>query len=234
MGAGSNFQGRAAMDSLPSRELRIGTIIDKSLAVLERAAIPALIFVAALTLINSTIGYFTANAAPLSKLAVTPLTIVIGVFFSYQLLSVIVRRTGLRSRRDGEVFLTYFGLAILYGLGVALGLVLLVIPALFLIARWSLAQTLVVARGDGIKQAFGESWERTSGNEFQIIVVVLLFVMVPMVISVTATLMFGQGNLTGIIVSQLATSVSSLLGLCMGVALYGMIIGMPKADAPAE
>jgi len=222
------------MATVPSRELKIGTIIDKSLAVLERAVVPALAFVAALTVINSAIGYFTANAAPLSKLAVTPLTIVIGVFFSYLLLKVIVERTGLRSRGDKEVFLTYFGLAILYGLGVALGLILLVLPALFLIARWSLAQTLVVARGDGIKQAFGESWERTSGNEFQIIVAVLLFVFVPMVISVTATLMFGQGNLTGIIVSQLATSVGSLLSLCMGVALYGMIIGVPQPDVAAD
>jgi hypothetical protein len=222
------------MATAPARELKIGVIIDKSLAVLERAVMPALFFVAALTVINSAIGYFTADAAPLSKLAVTPLTIVIGVFFSYLLLKVMVERTGLRSRGDRDVFLTYFGLAILYGLGVALGLILLVIPALFLIARWSLAQTLVVARGDGIKQAFGESWERTSGNEFQIIVVVLLFVMVPMVISVTATLMLGQASLAGIIVSQLATSVSSLLSLCMGVALFGMIVGVPQAAATSH
>lgn len=221
------------MATVPSRELKIGTIIDKSLAVLERATTPALVFVVALTVINSAIGYFTVNAAPMSKLAVTPLTIVIGVFFSYQLLNAIVQRTGLRSRGDQDVFLTYFGLAVLYGLGVALGLILLVIPALFLIARWSLAQTLVVARGDGIKQAFGESWERTSGNEFQIIVVVLLFVMVPMAISLTATAMLPKA-LSGIIISSAATSVSSLLGLCMGVALYGMIIGVPKAVDSAE
>jgi hypothetical protein len=222
------------MATVPSRELKIGTIIDKSLAVLERAVVPGLVFVGALTVINSAIGYFTANAAPLSKLAVTPLTIVIGVFFSYLLLKTIVDRTGLRTRGDKDVFLTYFGLAILYGLGVALGMILLVIPALFLIARWSLAQTLVVARGDGIKQAFGESWERTSGNEFQIIVAVLLFVVVPLVVSVTATFMFGQTSLTGIIVSQLATAVGSLLSLCMGVALYGMIIGVPRPAAAPE
>jgi hypothetical protein len=222
------------MATVPSRELKIRTIIDKSLAVLERAVVPGLIFVAALTVINSAIGYFTANAAPLSKLAVTPLTIVIGVFFSYLLLKTIVDRTGLRTRGDKDVFLTYFGLAILYGLGVALGMILLVIPALFLIARWSLAQTLVVARGDGIKQAFGESWERTSGNEFQIIVAVLLFVVVPLVVSVTSTFMFGQTSLTGIIVSQLATAVGSLLSLCMGVALYGMIIGVPRPAAAPE
>ena len=68
------------MATLPTRELKIGAIIDKSLAVLERVAMPALIFVVALTVVNGVIDYFTANAAPLSQLAVTPLKIVIGVY----------------------------------------------------------------------------------------------------------------------------------------------------------
>jgi membrane-anchored glycerophosphoryl diester phosphodiesterase (GDPDase) len=160
--------------------------------------------------------------------------VVIGVFFSYQLLKTMIERTGLRSRGDGDVFLTYFGLAVLYGLAVAAGLILLVIPALFLISRWCLAQPLVVARGDGVTRAFGESWQRTSGNEFPIIMVVLLFVVVPMGISIAAGVMLPRDNLIGIAVAQLATAVSSLLSLAMGTALYGMIIGVPKAGASVE
>ena len=84
-----------------------------------------------------------------------------------------------------DVFLSYFGLAVLYALGVLAGFILLIIPAFFLIARWSLAQPLVVVRGDGIRQAFGESWERTKGNEFQIIVAVFVLVILPQAVSVT-------------------------------------------------
>jgi hypothetical protein len=87
----------------------------------------------------------------------------------------------------------------------------------------------VVARGDGVRQAFGESWQRTSGNEFPIIMVVLLFVMVPIVISIVAGVMLPKDNLVGIAIAQLATSASSLLGAAMGTALYGMIVGVPKA-----
>jgi hypothetical protein len=216
------------------RELKIGAIIDKALAVLERSAVPALIFLVTLTAVNCVIDYFTWDAAPMSQLGVTPLRIVIGVFFSYNLLKVMVDRTGLRSRGDADVFLPYFGLTILYGLAVALGLILLVIPALFLIARWSLAQPLVVARGDGVMKAFGQSWERTSGNDFPIIIAVLVLVMIPMAIAVTAGLMLTKGTLIAIIVAQIATSVSSLLGLAMGVALYGMLIGVPQPAAAAE
>jgi membrane-anchored glycerophosphoryl diester phosphodiesterase (GDPDase) len=223
------------MATAPARELKIGTIIDKSFAVIERAMAPSLIFLVSLTLVDGVIAYLTATVSPLAQLAVTPLRVVIGVFFSYQLLKAMIERTGLRSRGDGDVFLTYFGLAVLYGLAVALGLILLVLPALFLISRWCLAQPLVVARGDGVMRAFGESWQRTSGNEFPIIVVVLLFVMVPIVISVVAGVMLPKDNLIGIAIAQLATSASSLLSLAMGTALYGIVIGVPTAAAtPAE
>lgn len=216
------------------RELKIGAIIDKALAVLERVAVPALIFVVALTAIDGTIDYFTWDASPLSQLAATPLRIVVGVFFSYRLLTAMVQRTGLDSRGDKDVFLTYFGLTLLYGLAVAVGMILLILPALFLVARWSLAQSLVVARGEGIMKAFGESWERTSGNDFPIIVAVLVFFLVPMAISITAGLMIPKGSLLGIGISQAFASVASMLSLAMGVGLYGMIIGAPKAAAAAE
>ena len=216
------------------RELKIGAIIDKTLAVLERAAAPALIFVVVLTAINGTIDYFTWDAAPMSQLAATPLRIAIGVFFSFQLLKIMVDKTGLNSRGDADVFLPYFGLSVLYGLAVILGLMLLVIPALFLVARWCLAQPLVVAQGRGVMKAFGESWERTSGNDFPIIVAVLLFFLVPMAISIAAGLMFPKGTLLGIAISQLFGTMASLLSLSMGVALYGMLVGAPKAVAAAE
>ena len=216
------------------RELKIGAIIDKTLAVLERAAAPALIFVVVLTAINGTIDYFTWDAAPMSQLAATPLRIAIGVFFSFQLLKIMVDKTGLNSRGEADVFLPYFGLSVLYGLAVILGLMLLVIPALFLVARWCLAQPLVVAQGRGVMKAFGESWERTSGNDFPIIVAVLLFFLVPMAISIAAGLMFPKGTLLGITISQLFGTMASLLSLSMGVALYGMLIGAPKAAAAGE
>jgi hypothetical protein len=222
------------MATAPTRELKIGTIIDKALAVLERCAVPALIFLVTLTVVNCLIDYFTWDAAPMSQLGVTPLRIVIGVFFSYNLLKVMIDRTGLRSRGDADVFLAYFGLTILYGLAIVVGLILLVIPALFLMARWSLAQPLVVARGDGVMKAFGQSWERTSGNDFPILIAVLVLVMIPTAIAIAAGVMFAKGDVVGMIVTQVAQTVASLLGLCMSVALYGIIIGVPEPAAAAE
>jgi membrane-anchored glycerophosphoryl diester phosphodiesterase (GDPDase) len=221
------------MATMPTRELKIGAIIEKTMTVIEHNALPALIFVAALVAVQCPITYFTVTAGALSKVAVTLLTIVISVVASYLLLTTMIRRTGLLSRTKDDVFLTYFGLAILSAMAILVGMILLIIPALFLMARWSIAQPLVVARGDGVKQAFAESWQKTSGSEFQIIIAVLVLIIPLTAISILCGVLLDKASVVGIVVAQIATSGASVASVAMGVALYGMIVGVPKVAAPA-
>jgi membrane-anchored glycerophosphoryl diester phosphodiesterase (GDPDase) len=95
-------------------------------------------------------------------------------------------------------------------------------------ARWSIAQPLMIARGDGVMQSLGESWERTKDNEFQILAALLLFLVPTIAISLLCTIMLGRASVAGMIISQVASSASSVLALAMGVALYGLVIGTPK------
>ena len=46
------------MPVAPPRELKIGSIIEETLGVLERSSVPALLFVVALTLVNGATAYF--------------------------------------------------------------------------------------------------------------------------------------------------------------------------------
>jgi hypothetical protein len=217
------------MATVVTRDLKIGAIIDKTLGVLERAAVPALIYFAALTVINCTITYFTlAMTAPLQALAIGLLKMVVGIVAVYLLLNAMVRKTNLVSRKGEDAFLAFFGLSLLSGIAVLVGMVLLIIPGLFLIARWSIAQALVVARGDGVMQAFGESWERTRGNEFQILMAMLALLVVFIAIVIAASALFEKTDIIGIVVGQVGSSAMSAVSLAMGVALYGMIIGAPK------
>lgn len=221
------------MASVAPRNLKIGAIIDKTLAVVERCAMPALLYFVALTVLNGAIGYFALTmTAALQAIAFRLLTVVVGIVCAYLTLDSMVRRTGLRSRGDGDVFVTYLGMSLLSALGVFAGFILLIFPGLFIMARWSLAQPLVVARGDGVMQSLGESWERTKDNEFQILAVVLVFLIPTIVISLLCTFMLGRASVAGMIISQIASSASSVLALAMGVALYGLIVGSPKEVAP--
>jgi hypothetical protein len=217
----------------PPRQLKIGTIIDKTLGVMEYSIRPAAIYVAGVTLVSAAIKYFTLGMTrPLELLGVAVVTFVVGVAAAYFLLNAMLEKTGLRSRGNEDLFFAYFGLSILYTLGVVAGFIAIVLPGLVIMARWSLAQPMMLARGDGVTQALGASWERTKGNEFQIIVAVLALFVVPIAIVIASTVMFGQESPVGIVVSQLLSSAMSALGLAMGVALYGLMEGhRTAADA---
>ncbi|MBO9519262.1 MAG: glycerophosphoryl diester phosphodiesterase membrane domain-containing protein [Porphyrobacter sp.] len=214
------------MVMLTSRNLKIGTIIEKTLAVIEHCIMPVLIYAAGLTLINSAIGYFTVGMTqPMDQLVIALGKFVVGVVSAYLLFDILLRRTGLISRTEGDVFLPYVGLSILYTLGVTAGMILIIIPGLVIMARWIIAQPLLIARGDGIKQALGESWERTRGSEFTILGALFALLLPLIAVIIACTIMFDPADPVGIVVGQLATSATSVVSLAMGVAIYGLIIG---------
>lgn len=214
----------------PPRQLKIGTIVDKTLGVLEFNAVAAAIFVVALTVLTGAITYFTREMGPLDQAGIGVGQFVIQLAAAYFLLDAMLQKTGLRER-SGEVFFAYFGLSILYTLGVMAGFIAIVLPGLVIMARWSLAQPMMLARGVGVMQALGGSWERTRGNEFQIIVAVLALYVVPVAVIVASGLMFDPADPVGIAVSQFVSSVMSALGLSLGVALYGLMEGPRPAEA---
>ena len=216
----------------PPRQLKIGTIIDKTLGVVEYSTAAVAIYIAGLSLVHAAIKYFTVSMGPLEQMGGGLAQFVVGITASYLVLEAMVRKTGLRSRADDDVFFAFFALSILYILGLFAGLVALVLPGLVIMARWSLAQPMMIARGDGVMQALGGSWERTKGNEFQIIVAVLALYIVPIAIVIACSLMFDPADPIGIGLTQFVSSIMSALGLAMGVALYGLMEGHRVSASP--
>ena len=207
-----------------SRKLKVGTIVDKALAVLELNTKPVLIYVVVFTAVNFAISYFSLSlTAIMEQVGVGIAKFVVGVAAGYMLLDAMISRTGLRSRASDDVFFPFVGLSVLYILGVYAGLIAVVIPGLVVMARWSIAQPMLVARGGGVVATLGESWERTSGAEFQILGAMLALLILPIAILITCGVLFKPEDLVGIAVSQLATSALSIVSAAMGVALYGLI-----------
>lgn len=210
----------------PARELKIGKIIDKTLGVLELNALPAAIFVIVLTAVSLPIAYVSvASKAPLTAAGGQLLQSVVGIVCSYFLLVAMMRRTGLQSGTGEDAFLPYLGMSILSALAVMLGVIALVLPGLFLMVRWSIAQPVIVARGGGVMASLGESWERTRGNEFPIFVAALALLVPAIAVIIAVRAFFEETNLVGMVVAQLASSGISAIFLAMGVALYGLIVG---------
>jgi hypothetical protein len=220
------------MVMLTPRNLKIGTIIEKTLAVIEHNIPPALAFVAVLTAVTSAIKYFSlGKTAPLDLLAIVLIGFAVGIVAGYALLEAMVRRTGLRQGSYGDTFLPFVGLSILATLGVGLGFIAVIIPGLVIMARWSIAQPLLLVRGGGVMRALGDSWERTSGAEFQYLVAVFALLLPLIAVMIACSVMFDPADLVGIAIGQFASAAMSVISAAMAVAMYGLIVGNEEAAA---
>ena len=57
-----------------------------------------------------------------------------------------------------------FGVGLLSGLGIGLGLVLLILPGVYLAGRWFLAVPILLAEDMSVSDALSQSWERTENT----------------------------------------------------------------------
>lgn len=223
------------MASLAPRELKIRTIVDKTLGVVEYSVAAVLLYIVGLAAIDFAITYYSLDiTAPMQQSAFALLKFAVGIVGAYLVLSAMVRKTGLYSGEGGETFSPYVALSLLSTLGILAGFVLFVIPGLLILARWSIAQPMLVARGGGVMNALGESWGRTKGNEFSILVAALALLIVPIAIAIACGVLFEKTDVVGIAVSQLATTAISAMILALNVALYGLLVGGGPASNPAN
>ena len=209
----------------PPRELKFGNIVDKTIAVVDRCIRPALVYLVILTVVSATITYFSpATAPPLSQLVGALLKWVIGVIAAYFLIEAMLRATGLGTRPGGDSFVPFLALSALYTLGLILGFIAIILPGFIIMARWMIAQPLLIARRDGPRRALGQSWELTKGNELQILGALLAMLILPIAIVIACSVFFEKTDVVGIVVSQLASSAMSVIAAAMGVALYALIV----------
>jgi hypothetical protein len=69
---------------------------------------------------------------------------------------------------------TLLGSSLLYGIGIAVGLFLLIVPGMIAIARWSLIVPLVMIEGRGAREAFSRSSQLVKGHTGRVLVLVII------------------------------------------------------------
>ena len=82
------------------------------------------------------------------------------------------------------VFWPLVAVSILFGLGVGLGFVLLIIPGLFLLVIWSVVAPVTVLERPGAFHAFGRSRALVRGNGWNVFGVIVLVFLAVVVVSV--------------------------------------------------
>ncbi|ANU08211.1 hypothetical protein [Paraurantiacibacter namhicola] len=133
-----------------------------------------------------------------------------------------------RLGRSSGSFWLFLGMSILALLGVGLGLLLLVVPGLFLIVRWSAANGFAVSRGLGPVDALKASWEATDGHSWSIFFAGLILVF-------GASIAFGVIMASMMAISaQVAGVVAGLLDAFADVLSYAFSIAVFCAVASDE
>ncbi|MEA2509052.1 MAG: hypothetical protein QOG21_1134 [Actinomycetota bacterium] len=103
------------------------------------------------------------------------------------------------------------GAGILAGIGIAIGLVLLIIPGLILLTWWSVIVPVIVLEGVGVLASFSRSRNLVRGHDFQVFLVIVLELLV----------LFLVGIVLSLILAALPSGVQSFVSNIVSGSLTG-------------
>ncbi|MEA2505845.1 MAG: hypothetical protein QOH48_463 [Actinomycetota bacterium] len=103
------------------------------------------------------------------------------------------------------------GAGILAGIGIAIGLVLFIIPGLILLTWWSVIVPVIVIEGRGVLDAFSRSRQLVRGHDFQVFGVIVLEIL----------LLIVAGIILGIILAALPSGVQSFISNIISGSITG-------------
>jgi hypothetical protein len=158
-------------------------------------------------------------------------------------------RDGRLDQSMGELFSAaapYVGTLILngiiYGIAVACGFFLVVVPGLILVTIWAVVAPSIVVENRGVGEAFGRSRELVRGNGWNVFFTILLTLLIVIVVSLVFAIVgavIGDagrvilGALGNVLVVPVAALVSSILFFDLGGGTATPGIPAEPAEPPA-
>ncbi|HET6570662.1 MAG TPA: hypothetical protein VFG58_04150 [Solirubrobacterales bacterium] len=153
-------------------------------------------------------------------------------------------RDGRRDQTVGDLFsaaapyiVPLIGFGILFGIGVAIGFILIVIPGLILLTFWSVGAPAIVVEGIGPIDAFGRSWRLVRGNAWPVFgVLLVVFIIVVVIQGVLAAIAnpIGDGEASTWIASIVSGTITAPIYALAVTVLYYELAGAPAAAAGPE
>jgi hypothetical protein len=150
-------------------------------------------------------------------------------------------RDGRRDLAFGDLFssaapyiLPLIGFGILAGIGIAIGLVLIIVPGLILLTFWSVGAPAIVVEGAGPIDAFGRSWNLVRGEAWPVFGVLLLVFLIVVVVGAVLSAIGGAIGVAGFIVGAIiaAAVTAPVYALAVSVLFFDLGGGSAPAAAP--
>lgn len=208
-------------------KLDVGEILKGTTDILSSSAGAAAIYVVVLGAIGSAIDLYEASANIVSTVA--------SIAGGFLLLRAMLLEAGLLEDGAAARFGAYFGLSLLSGLGIVLGLIVLVVPGIVLIVRWLPAYAILLSEDTGVTDALSQSWDRTRSQFWPVLAAVLIV----LVLGLVAAVIYAAADISSavpyeaaMIAGNLALSLTSAVFTALGVAVYRLL--SVKSDTLGE
>jgi len=132
--------------------------------------------------------------------------------------------------------LPLIGAGILAGIGIFFGLLLLIVPGLFLMTIWAVIAPVIVVEKSPVMKSFGRSRELVRGNGWPVfgaIVVAFLIVIVGGIVFTLIAEAIADGPLLRIVFSALASTITAPISALVAAVIYFRLRGVEGTTAPA-
>ncbi|EIZ80423.1 hypothetical protein WSK_0981 [Novosphingobium sp. Rr 2-17] len=213
----------------------VGEFASEAAAVIRRNIVPVLIYGIFAAVVAS--GFDLALGEGISSsLAQMPFTFI----GSYLIAWVIIRNEGRATvSPSAKGFLVSSAAGMLVGIGGVFGLVLLIVPGLLLLARWSVVSSLIIGRGVPAMDAFGESSRITKPHQWPIIGLFVLLLLafllfltaIGVIIVIGLTAQLGSFSVTEwseapaiVVIGNLLTGLLSASAVGLNVAILNIVL----------
>lgn len=151
-------------------------------------------------------------------------------------------RDGRRDNAVGDLFsaatpaivpLIVFG--VLFGIAVAIGLILIIIPGLILLTFWCVGAPAIVVEHAGPIDAFGRSWRLVRGDAWGVFGVLVVVFLILIVVGVVLGAIGAAIGTSGVIVAAIISSVftAPISAIAISVMFFDLGGGTGAATGPA-
>jgi len=159
-------------------------------------------------LLLSFLGGAVSRNAPFVGFLFNLIGYIVGLFLQMNLIKIALEIYENHPARLEDLFvvpahwLSYLAAGIIFGIVVAIGFVLLLIPGLYMLTRWFFFGYAIVDRGAEATQSLGTSWDLTRGHVLEtfLLIVVLFF------LNIIGAIFFGVGLLVTAPISLMAAT----------------------------
>ena len=220
-------------------EIRPGAIVGRAFQIYRDQAatlLPAALLVYAVQLLAALLvpNFFVLAAI---------VGIVVGVFYQGMVVNLVADvQDGRRDHSLGELFksvgpvvLPLIGLAIIAGIAIAIGFVLIIIPGLILLTIWSVAAPVMVVEHPGVFAALGRSRDLVRGYGWPVFGTIILAALIDFAINaVAAVIASGLSDVLTAVVNWIAATLTAPIFALTSAALYFALLAVKEHAVETE